>query len=238
MNFHAGGTSHWVVLFTCVVTGMLLIRWRRGAGERSGRRADLMFAVLLAGVWPVSLLQQVAHGTLNLHNALPLHLCDVALLTSLVALTTQRMRAVELSYYFALAGTSHGLLTPALDVDWPHPRFVTFFVHHGGVVLAALYLVLGVRLVPVRGSVLRALKGLALYAVVVGGLNWLLGTNYGFLCAKPPSASLLDHLGPWPWYLVVLLGVAGSVFVLLSLPLRWLRRHEADSPFPPSPSLS
>jgi len=234
MNFSAGGTSHWVILVICLITGTVLIRWRRKADAKAGRRADLVFAALLAAVWPASLLQHIAHGTLNLQNALPLHLCDVALLTGLLALTCRSLWAVELTYYFALAGTSHGLLTPALDVDWPHPRFITFFLHHGGVVLAALYLVAGAKLLPGRGSVFTALLGIVLYAVAVGGLNWVLGTNYGFLCAKPPTTSVMDHMGPWPWYLIVLLGVAVAVFWFLSLPIRWLRQMEIRS----SPNLS
>lgn len=234
MNFSTGGTSHWIVLALLAVGGFALVRWRMATSHAAGRKADVSFAVLLALVWPASLAQYVAHGTLNLQNALPLHLCDLALVTGVLALLSQRMWAVEVTYYFALAGTSHGLLTPALDVDWPHPRFVTFFLHHGGVVLAAIYLVAGMKLLPRRNSVTTALVGILLYALVVGGLNWLLGTNYGFLCAKPPTASLLDHLGPWPWYNVILSGIAAFIFILLYQPVRWMRNRESwqKSPLP------
>ena len=65
---------------------------------------------------------------------------------------------------------------------------------------------------------------MTIYALVVGGLNTLLGTNYGFLCAKPPTASLMDLLGPWPWY-VGALWLLGLVFYLaLDLPF-WLQRR-------------
>ena len=33
-------------------------------------------------------------------------------------------------------------------------------------------------------------------------MNWLLGTNFGFLARKPKTATLLDHLGDWPIYLL------------------------------------
>lgn len=235
MNFSTGGTSHIVVVASLALAGFALVHWRRSAGSAAGRKVDLWFATVLACVWPASMAQYIAHGTLNLQNALPLHLCDLALLTGLVALVSRKMWAVELTYYFALAGTSHGLLTPTLDVDWPHPRFMTFFLHHGGVVLAAIYLVVGMKLLPRRNSILTALAGILLYALVVGGLNWLLGTNYGFLCAKPPTASVLDHLGPWPWYVVVLSGIAATIFVLLYQPVRWLRARESAPVDEPKP---
>jgi hypothetical integral membrane protein (TIGR02206 family) len=230
MTFITGGVSHLVVLVLFLATAVVLIRWRRSVNPLTGQRADWIFAALLAAVWPASLFQYWVNGNLTVQNALPLHLCDLALVTGLVALLTRHAITVELTYYFALAGTSHGLLTPALDMDWPHPRFITFFAHHAGVVLAALYLVLGMRLLPRPHSVRVALLGIISYALIVGGINAVLGTNYGFLCAKPPTASILDHLGPWPWYVLVLLGIAVSIFILLYQPVRWLRSRSTSLP--------
>ena len=34
-------------------------------------------------------------------------------------------------------------------------------------------------------------------------MNRLLGSNYMFTMHKPASASLLDILGPYPWYLLL-----------------------------------
>ena len=41
-------------------------------------------------------------------------------------------------------------------------------------------------------------------------VNVLTGSNYGYLNATPPGASLLDVMGPWPTYLLV----AGSVLAV------------------------
>jgi hypothetical integral membrane protein (TIGR02206 family) len=61
------------------------------------------------------------------------------------------------------------------------------------------------------------------YMFVAFGVNALLDTNYGYMNGKPEAASLLDHLGPWPWYLLSLQGVAFVFFGLLLLPFR--RNH-------------
>lgn len=221
MSFSVGGFSHGVVMLLTVVVATVMIWWRRSRPE--GRTLDLWFAVFLSLAWPGSILQYWHFGTLTLHNGLPLHLCDIALFTSIYALLTGSRTAVELTWYFGLAGTSHGLLTPALTQEWPHPRFITFFAQHAGVVVAALYLVVGRKQWPRPGSVCRAWLVAVGYCFVVGGINVLLRTNYGFLCAKPPTASLMDHFGPWPWYNGVVLLLAGVLFILLYQPVRWMQ---------------
>ena len=64
------------------------------------------------------------------------------------------------------------------------------------------------------------MAALQVYGASVGAINGLTGWNYGYLCRKPAAPSLLDLLGPWPWYLLALEGVALATFWLLALPWR------------------
>jgi uncharacterized membrane protein YwaF len=48
--------------------------------------------------------------------------------------------------------------------------------------------------------------------------NRLLGSNFAFASHPPTNPSLIDQLGPWPWYLVSMLGVAMIFYSLLTLP--------------------
>ena len=57
-------------------------------------------------------------------------------------------------------------------------------------------------------------------AVLVGLTDWISGGNYMFLRNPPPTGSILDFLGQWPWYLLAGEAVALLVYCLLDLPFR------------------
>jgi hypothetical integral membrane protein (TIGR02206 family) len=63
------------------------------------------------------------------------------------------------------------------------------------------------------------------WAVVAFGLNNWLGTNYGFLNGKPDNPSILDLLGPWPFYVVAEIAIIMAVWALLTWPWDHRTRH-------------
>jgi len=178
----------------------------------------------------VSLGHFATHEEEPWHELLPLHLCDWATFTGVVALVTRRPLAFELTWFWAMAGTTQALLTPDLAVRPPEISWYTFYLSHGGVVAAALLLTWGAGMRTRPWAAFRIFAWSQLYLATVLGLNGLLGTNYGYLCAKPENPSLLDHLGPWPWYLLSLEGLALALFWLLDLPFRLTERR--PNPFP------
>ena len=56
------------------------------------------------------------------------------------------------------------------------------------------------------------------YMVIMALFNLLVGGNYLFICHKPPTPSLIDALGPWPWYVLSLEGVGLAFFFIYYLP--------------------
>lgn len=107
------------------------------------------------------------------------------------------------------------LLTPDLKEHFPSYPYLQFYVAHGGVVLAALFLVIGLRLGPRRGAVPRVFLITLVLALVAGLANLVTGGNYLYLRQRPLAGSLLDFLGPWPWYLAA--GAVLALVVLLAL---------------------
>jgi hypothetical integral membrane protein (TIGR02206 family) len=209
--FVPGSPSHLAVPFVmALLLGILLLT--------QSRLLEQILAAALVIQWPAITLWRWHSGTLHGDNSLPLHLCDLTAFAAAIALWRRHPLSAEITYFFGLMGTLQGLITPNLKVGFPSPDYFAFFLLHGGIVCAAIYLVLGPGPRPRAGAAWRMTQLIVAYALVVGALNYLLGTNYAFLCAKPAAASLMDALGPWPAYLFSLTALAAMGFWLLGLP--------------------
>lgn len=211
-----------VMVLTAVIAVGLVWLVRRHPRSATGVRFGL--AGLLLCLTVAALVSERLADT-PWSDLAPLHLCDMAIFIGLYALVTRAPLACEVLYYWAGAGTLLAIITPDLAVGFPHPRFLSYFSLHGSVVVTAVFLVWGLGRHPRPGAVWRVLLLTHLYAVLVGGVNLVFGTNFLYLCAKPTSPTLLDAFGPWPVYLLVGEGVALLLFTLLTVPFRHVWRR-------------
>ncbi len=218
-SFQFFGPAHLCILAAVPLLAALLtfIQWRLPAGSKI-LRISLGTILLLDSAAYYSTL--AANGQLSDPDHLPLQLCDASLCLVIVALFTLNKFVYDLAYYGALAGATMALLTPNVTGPFPSLWTVQFFIDHGLIVAGALYLVWSGQARPSKGSVLRAMLWLNIYAAFVGTIDWIFKTNYMYLRAKPQNGSLLNFLGPWPWYILAAEGVALVVFGLLYLPFR------------------
>src|SRR5205085_1897856 len=94
-------------------------------------------------------------GQFDISWALPVQLCDVASVATALALWFRRQLLVELTYFWGIAGTANGLLTPDISDHWPSFGYIQYFIQHGGIPCAALFLVIGLRMTPTMWAVAR-----------------------------------------------------------------------------------
>lgn len=214
------------VALAVVLGTVLCVEGRRHPGPWRARAAQAIGAVLLGDALAY-VIGLVVAGTFSARSDLPLALCDVALLVAAAGCLTRARQLVELTYYWGMAGTLQAVITPDLSAGFPHVVFFEYLVGHLGIVLAALFLVIGLGLRPRPGAVPRALSVTAGYTMLVGLVDGLSGANYMFLRRPPGEWTLLRLLGPWPWYTVSAAGVAALLFVLLDLPFRLARGRRA-----------
>ncbi|MEI9992884.1 MAG: TIGR02206 family membrane protein [Rhizomicrobium sp.] len=152
-------------------------------------------------------------GWLGVDNEFPLNLCDWATMATVVTLFWPNQRTYELAYFWALAGTLQGMLTPDVQLDFPDIQFLLFFVFHGGIIASVLYVTFGLKMRPYPSSLPRVIAWSCVYAGTAGLFDWLSGANYGMLRTKPPYPTILDAMPPWPWYIgvLILMGLASTV---------------------------
>ena len=226
-GFSLFGPVHLAIL-ACVPLLAAVLAWM----DRSARRWRESVRLALACALIVNSIVWYAHlafrGWLEFPENLPFELCDATLIVTVLVLLKPHAGTFDLAYYGGLAGTAMALMTPDLWEPFPSFSTVQFFVAHGLVVVAVLYLVWSRRARPRPGSVWRAMLGLNVFAAVAGTFNLLFGTNYMYLRSKPQNPSLLDYLGPWPWYLAVCEVIALCIFILLYLPFRWTRAERVQ----------
>jgi hypothetical integral membrane protein (TIGR02206 family) len=225
--FAAFGAAHVGALATvAVLAASLVVLVRRHPAL--GRPVRLALAAGIAALVIFEFSVGVREGWLGWVAVLPLELCDAALVLAVITLVVPRRATAEVVYFWTVSGSVLAMLTPDLAWDFPRWEFVVFFGLHGLALVAALVLVFGLGLRPRPGAPLRVWAITLAWAAFVGLVDLEFGTNYMYLRRKPPSATPLDWMGPWPVYLAVGAGVAFALFLLVGLPFR--RERLADRP--------
>jgi len=216
-EFQLFGAPHLTVLALTVVIPVVLCFGVRRFPETQRGVVWLLVTILLANKVAVFSYAWV-QDEIPWLSRLPMQLCDWVTFIAAAALIWRRRTLYELTYFWGLAGTLQATLTPDLPYGFPHFYFFTFKISHSGILIAVAFLTFGLGHRPTWGSIGRAMAWLQLYLVAAMVLNFLLDQNYGYLCRKPANPSLLDHLGPWPWYILSLEVLAFVFFVFYYLP--------------------
>ncbi|MDW0115456.1 TIGR02206 family membrane protein [Sporosarcina thermotolerans] len=159
----------------------------------------------------------VTSGRWAADDSLPLELCSISLFVAIALLWTGNRYLVDFVVFAGIGGAIQAIATPVLDMNFPHFRFFHFFYTHAGIILTGLYFVWVKGYVPTFKGVIKTMMFLNIILPVIMVVNWLFDGNYMFLRMKPQNGSILDFLGPYPWYILSLEMVAFTTFVLIWL---------------------
>lgn len=217
-EFRIFGPDHLAALLVLAVLGAAIIRAGRQGSPRVRAWIGRLLAAVLIGSAAANYARLAHQGGFSWEYSLPLELCHWVLAACAAALILRRQLAAEIAYFWGLGGTLQAVLTPDLPLAFPSWDFVLFYWAHGSILLAIAYLIAVRGFRPRPGSIVRMMAAANFYLVFVGGLDLAFGWNYGYLMRPPAQPSLLDWLGPWPWYIVSLEFVALAIFWILSLP--------------------
>lgn len=215
-QFSMYGPSHWAALAVFAIGSVLLVWIGRRQSETQARLLGRVLAALTVAIYAAALAYLLSPPTIE--RSVPLRLTDLATVTAAYALWSQRQWAYALTYYWGLTLSSQALISPAFtSPDFPSVQFLAFWGMHLLVVWAAIYLTWGRGMRPTWHSYRIVVVTTAIWAVVTLTFNRIAGTDYGFLNHKPATASALDVLGPWPFYILT----GGALLVIVWALMTW-----------------
>lgn len=219
--FEPWGPSHLVVLGIFAAGVVVLVAV---SPLVRGRRVERPVAVALAaGNIVFGLIGTVTEfGDGSFKGNLPLQLCDFAWVPVAWALLTRHPLALSLTYYWGLTLSLQALAQPTLDEAFPDPNFFAFWGKHVLLVWGAVYATLTLRQGPSWRGYRQAVVATALWVAVAMSVNGLLDTNYGYFNGKP-KGTVLDYLGPWPWYVLAEVAIVAAAWAVITLP--WVRKR-------------
>jgi hypothetical integral membrane protein (TIGR02206 family) len=197
---------------------------RRHPGRWITRFSRVLAAAILAA-WVGEYVADGIQGTWSAQYTLPLQLTDAVSAAAIVALLTRRMLFVELTYFWALTASLQAVLTPDLAQSFPSVYYFTYFTYHVDAVVAACLLVFGCGMYPRRLAAWRGFAATLCFAAAAGVADVITGGNYMYLRAKPEHNSLLNLIGPWPWYIASAAAIGLAMLLVLQLladRVRWV----------------
>lgn len=221
------GTEHLLALALIAAACVAVVLLRRRFSPKAQRitRWTLLGVIYLCeGSWQVWML---ATDQWTIQGMLPLWLCSVTSWTMPLLLIWRSQRYYEWAYFMGVIGAALALSTPDLTIyGFPHFRFIEFLTLHGLIIVAVVYMTAVEGFRPTWGSLPRVILITNLYWLVCFIVNNLIGSNYGYTQGKLPTPSLLDVLGPHPWYLLSMevLGIALCLLMYLPFALRDRKR--------------
>ena len=192
----------WIVNFITVTTIILLLFYTKQLKNSSLTKFTYFVGIFLCSRVVFMQFYQLYMDVWVAASSIPLHLCGLSSILAGLLMFKRNQLAYECLFYWGLAGALHSLLTPEFTLGkLDSIIYADYFISHGGIIFAALYLTIILKMRPSEYSWLKIFIFSQILIPIVGTINWLLDSNYLYLCAKP----IVDNpliIGDWPWYIV------------------------------------
>jgi hypothetical integral membrane protein (TIGR02206 family) len=204
-----------------IILVLVYIFLNRDAFENEKRRNRFRKVLGVVLILQQSLLYfwYVTSGNFTLGETLPLYTCRIAIFLCIGMLMCESYKCFELAYFWGIAGGIMALMTPDTSgFGFPHLMFVQFFVGHGGMIISLIFMILVYEYKPTKESIYRSSRWTLVYFAIVGVLNYLVDGNYSYLRAKPATATPMDILPIYPYYVPIFIAAFIGSFWLFYAP--------------------
>jgi len=149
-------------------------------------------------------------GHWDLTNSLPLHLCGISSLVIIFIMFKFNQSMYEYLVLLGIPSAIHSILTPQFINGWDGYYFPEFYLSHGAILLAPLYLSINYDYKLRLNSWITAFRNGLILAFFIGLINLFIGYGYGimpnylYICEAPIADNPLLFTTQWPYYFFVL----------------------------------
>ena len=152
----------------------------------------------------------VGIGHWDIHNSLPLHLCGINSIICIVLMFKFNQSLYEYLVLLGVPSAFHSILTPQFINGWDGYYFPEFYLSHGIIFFAPLYLTIvnghSLRFNSWKNSFIYGLVTVAIIGIINLVISFFTGTlpNYMYTCVAPEADNPLIMTKKWPNYYIIL----------------------------------
>ena len=170
----------------------------------------------------------------TIQKDLPLQLCHFAYWFAVACLICQLYNYKRKQFYFNCAcflgfsGALQSIITVDLTGIYTLGDILTLHLQHSFIIMNLLWLIFAYGLKFNQKGIVQAFLFTNLMVIVVGIINYFLGSNYMYLCV-PPDANNPLLIGEWPYYILVLemiFFIYGYIIYAPFLVIKYLNRNK------------
>ena len=202
--FHLFSPTHWISIILFFLAALFLPLIAKKFLSRSFQSIISYLLVFFVFInFPIWALLEIIAGSFDLKLHLPLHLCRFANLALPFAVLNKDGVLFQVLFYWGLSAMFQAIFTPDITHDFPHFHYFRFIAAHHLLVITIIYYVVVFDYKPTISGLKSAFFALNAFLIIALIFNTIFESNYFWLMDKPPTGSLLDLMGPWPWYILV-----------------------------------
>ena len=226
--FESYTLQHYLPIVFYGVAAFFIIRYAKKKLS-SNQQYNLAFYISLLS--PFFIVAWIIHllyiGQFSVQDDLPLFLCNILAFVYPAIIYKKSRTAFGVFYFMVLAGTAQAIITPDLDYGFPNLMYMRYWTIHCVPILLVFYSLHVFKIKINFKDFVNAIIWMNIYLVGIFLVNVILNSNYAYTMRKPDAASLVDLLGPWPWYIISGELIALVLFTLLYIPYMRFKKRSA-----------
>ena len=185
-------------------------------------------AIAVLGVKIAELLFRHHYYGETVAELLPLHLCPIVIILSIFMMFFHSEVLFQPVYFWSI-GAFFAILTPDIRDGMGNFASQSFFITHFFILFSTAYAFVHFRFRPTKAGFLCSFFLLVTLAFIMYFVNNKLGTNFLYVNHPPVTKSLMDFMGPWPYYIFSLAGIDIAISFFMYLPFRKNKKSKYGS---------